>query len=105
MPRPSRRGSAVSTPAASVSSTSSLGADELGDQRGHPVVVAEADLVVGDGVVLVDDAGGRPSSSSRPRVERACRYCWRTMKSSGASSTWPATVAAPASETSASTSL
>ena len=32
-----------------------VGADEVGDQRGEAVVVAEADLVVGDGVVLVDD--------------------------------------------------
>ena len=32
-----------------------VGADEVGDQRGQAVVVAEADLVVGDGVVLVDD--------------------------------------------------
>ena len=32
-----------------------VGADQVGDERGEPVVVAEADLVVGDGVVLVDD--------------------------------------------------
>ena len=32
-----------------------IGADELGHQRGDAVVVAEADLVVGDRVVLVDD--------------------------------------------------
>ncbi len=32
-----------------------LGADEVGDEGGEPVVVAESDLVVGDGVVLVDD--------------------------------------------------
>ncbi len=51
----SRRGSAVNTPAASVSITSVSAPDELGDQGGHPVVVAEADLVVGHGVVLVDD--------------------------------------------------
>ena len=30
-----------------------VGIDEVSDQRGQPVVVAEADLVVGDGVVLV----------------------------------------------------
>ncbi len=29
--------------------------DEVGDEGGEPVVVAEADLVGGDGVVLVDD--------------------------------------------------
>ena len=32
-----------------------VGVDEVGDQRGQAVVVAEADLVVGDGVVLVHD--------------------------------------------------
>ena len=35
--------------------------------------------------------GTTPSSSSRPSVPRAWRYCWRTPKSSGASSTWPPT--------------
>jgi hypothetical protein len=32
-----------------------VGADEVGDERGEPVVVAEADLVVGHGVALVHD--------------------------------------------------
>ncbi len=32
-----------------------VGLDQRGDQRGQPVVVAEPDLVGGDGVVLVDD--------------------------------------------------
>ena len=32
-----------------------VGVDELGDERGEPVVVAEADLVRGDRVVLVHD--------------------------------------------------
>ena len=32
-----------------------VGGDEVGDEGGDAVVVAEADLVVGDGVVLVDD--------------------------------------------------
>ena len=32
-----------------------VGVDQVGDQGGQPVVVAEADLVVGDGVVLVHD--------------------------------------------------
>ena len=32
-----------------------VGVDQVGDERGEAVVVAEADLVVGDGVVLVDD--------------------------------------------------
>ena len=30
-----------------------VGVDEMGDERGEPVVVTEANLVVGDGVVLV----------------------------------------------------
>ena len=50
----SRRGSAVSSPAVSVSSTSRSASRQVGDERGDAVVVAEADLVVGDGVVLVD---------------------------------------------------
>ena len=36
-----------------------VGADQVGDERGQAVVVAEADLVVGDGVVLVDDRDAR----------------------------------------------
>ena len=32
-----------------------VGGHQMGDQRGQPVVVAEADLVVGGGVVLVHD--------------------------------------------------
>ena len=32
-----------------------VGVDEVGDEGGEPVVVAEADLARGDGVVLVDD--------------------------------------------------
>ena len=32
-----------------------VGVDEVGHERGQPVVVAEPDLVVGDGVVLVHD--------------------------------------------------
>lgn len=35
-----------------------VGVDEVGDEGGEPVVVAEADLVGGDGVVLVDDGDG-----------------------------------------------
>ena len=44
----------MSSPAVSVSSTSSSARDQMGHQGGQPVVVPEADLVVGDGVVLVD---------------------------------------------------
>ncbi len=35
-----------------------VGVDEVGDEGGEPVVVAEADLVRGDRVVLVDDREG-----------------------------------------------
>ena len=41
-----------------------VGADQVGDEGGQAVVVAEADLVVGDGVVLVDDR-------HHPEVEQA----------------------------------
>ena len=39
----------------SVRSTRSCCAHQVGDQRGQPVVVPESDLLVGHGVVLVDD--------------------------------------------------
>ena len=68
-----------------------VGADEVGDEGGDAVVVAEADLVVGDGVVLVDDRAPRPARAAAASVPRACRYWRRSTKSSGASSTWPAT--------------
>ncbi len=51
----SRRGSPVSRPAVSVSSTSRPAPDEVGHQCGEAVVVAETDLLVRHGVVLVDD--------------------------------------------------
>ena len=60
-----------------------VGADEVGDQGGEAVVVAEADLVVGDGVVLVDDRAPRRARAGARACARACRYCWRIMKSSG----------------------
>jgi len=44
----------------------------VGDQGCEAVVVAEADLVGGDGVVLVDDRHD-PSASSRSRVVCALR--------------------------------
>ena len=53
-----------------------LRADQVGDQRGQPVVVAEADLLVGHGVVLVDDRAprrGRPGGAASPaRAGTAC---------------------------------
>ena len=50
-----RRGSAVYRPGVSVSSTSRSAVIRCGDERGDAVVVAEAELVAGDRVVLVDD--------------------------------------------------
>ena len=51
----SSRGSAVSRPGGVGEQHEQVGGDEVGDEGGEAVVVAEADLVVGDGVVLVDD--------------------------------------------------
>ena len=47
-----------------------VGVDEVGDQRGEPVVVAEADLVVGDGVVLVDDRNHAELEQAGQRLAR-----------------------------------
>ena len=51
----SSRGSAVSSAGRVGEQHEQVGGDQVGDERGQAVVVAEADLVVGDGVVLVDD--------------------------------------------------
>ena len=48
------RGSAVEQPGGVGEQDEQIGGDQVGDQGGQPVVVAEADLVVGGGVVLVD---------------------------------------------------
>ena len=56
----------------------------------QPVVVAEADLLVGHGVVLVDDRHHAEVDAGGRSVPRACRYWVRCTKSSGASRTWPA---------------
>ena len=50
----SRRGSAVSRPGRVGEQHEQLRADQVGHQRRQAVVVAEADLLVGHGVVLVD---------------------------------------------------
>ena len=47
-----------------------VGAHQMRDERGEPVVVAEADLVGGDRVVLVDD---RDDAERQQPVERALR--------------------------------
>ena len=86
----SRRGSAVKSPAVSVSRTSSVGPEEVGDEGGEAVVVPEADLVVGDRVVLVHDRDDAELEEAARGSARACRYWRRSPKSSGARSTWPA---------------
>ena len=86
----SSRGSAVSSPAVSVSSTSRSASTRwatraarrsLSPKRISSSAMASFSLTTGT----------TPSSSRRCSVARAWRYCWRTTKSSGASSTWPAT--------------
>ena len=76
------RGSAVNKPAVSVSISSSVGAQQMRDERGEPIVVAVADLVVGDGVVLVDDlaahrdratAAASPARASTAAVREVVR--------------------------------
>ena len=64
----SSRGSAVSRPGLVGEQHQQVGADEVGDERGQAVVVAEADLVVGDGVVLVDD--GHDAELEQPGQRR-----------------------------------
>ena len=71
----SRRGSAVNRPAVSVSSTRRSARDQVRHERGQAVVVAVADLVVGDGVVLVHDGHARRgragAAASRARAGTA----------------------------------
>ncbi len=84
------RGSSVNSPAVSVRRTSSLAPTRwatraarrsLSPNRISSSATASFSLTTGT----------TPSSSSRARVWRACRYWLRCTKSSGASSTWPAT--------------
>ena len=84
-----RRGSSVSRPAVSVSSTrrsaptrwaTSAASRSLSPKRISSSATASFSLTTGT----------TPSSSSRARVWRACRYWLRWTKSSGASRTWPA---------------
>ena len=65
-----------------------VGLEQVRHEGGQPVVVAEADFVVGDGVVLVDDRDYTEVEQDAERLTR-CRYWARCMKSRGASSTWP----------------
>ena len=66
----SRRGSAVNSPAVSVRSTSRSAPTRCDTERGEPVVVAVADLVVGDGVVLVDDRHDAEVEQAPQRLAR-----------------------------------
>ena len=68
----SNRGSPVSRPGLVGEQDQQVGADQVGDEGGHAVVVAEADLVVGDGVVLVDhrhDPELEQAGQGRPGVQ------------------------------------
>ncbi len=64
----SRRGSAVSTPGVSVSMTSRSAPTRCATSAAKTVVVAEADLVVGDRVVLVHDWHGAELEEARERL-------------------------------------
>ena len=64
--------------------------DQVRDQRGEPVVVAEPDLVGGDRVVLVDDRHARRARAAGRRCAGRCGSGARRMTSSAVSSTWPA---------------
>ena len=85
----SSRGSAVRRPGASVSSTSRSAASRwatsaarrsLSPKRISSSAMASFSLTTGT----------TPRSRSRPRVARACRYCWRIVKSSGREQHLPA---------------
>ena len=85
------RGSAVNTPSVSVSSTRTSAPHAVGDQGGDAIVVAVAQLVVGDRVVLVDDGHA-------PELEQPVEACCgrgdtgtRSTKSWGSSRTWAPT--------------
>ena len=67
------RGSAVNTPAGVGEHQQRVGAEQVRDERGEPVVVAVADLVVGD-VSFSLTIGSTPRSSRRCSVSRAWRY-------------------------------
>ena len=65
-----------------------MGSQQMRHERGQVVVVAKTDLLVRDGVVLVDDRT-TPRSTSRlasPTVQVLLRFT----KSRGARSTWAA---------------
>ena len=68
-----------------------VGVDQVGDEGGEPVVVAEADLVVGDGVVLVDDGHHAELEQPGERAAGVQVLLADARSRAGASSTWPAT--------------
>ena len=61
-------GSAVNRPGHVGEEHQQLGAEQVGHQGGQPVVVAEADLVIGDGVVFVDDRDDAEVEQARQRL-------------------------------------
>ena len=63
-------GSLVYRPSTSVSSDEEIGLDERGDQRAQVVVVADLDLLDGNGVVLVDDGQHAELEQGEQRVAR-----------------------------------
>ena len=58
----------MNSPGVSVRSTSTSALHEVRHERGETVVVAVADLVVGDGVVLVDDRDDAEVEQAAQRV-------------------------------------
>ena len=82
----------MKTPAVSVSITSASALQQVRDERGEPVVVAVADLVVGDGVVLVDDRQHAEVEQALQRLAGVQVLRLRCTKSYGVSSTWPPTM-------------
>ena len=69
-----------------------VGADTVRDQGSEPVVVAVPQLVVGDGVVLVDHRHTTQLQQPIDGVARGGRYWVRSAKSCGSSRTWAPTM-------------
>ena len=64
-----------------------VGLDQVRDQRGQRVVVADADLVGHDGVVLVDDRDDA-EREQRPQRRSRVQVALRSARSACVSSTW-----------------
>ena len=72
-----------------------VGPRDVGDERGEPVVVAEADLLGGDRVVLVDDRQRRRARAAGRRSAGRCGSGCGGSRSSAVSSTWPTVTPVP----------